>query len=91
MPKLWASRPTASHANRAWAQRTRRDLVSRCSAISIPHGAVAEDTAFCVREGMPERAVFVVDKSGIVRYIDVHTIGEQPDEEQIFGELQKLG
>ena len=40
---------------------------------------------------MPERAVIIVDKSGIIRYIDVHTIGEQPDEEQIFGELQKLG
>ena len=40
---------------------------------------------------MSERAVFIIDKAGIVRYIDVHKISEYPDEEQLFEELRKLG
>ncbi|MDQ2865990.1 MAG: hypothetical protein M3R51_07160 [Candidatus Eremiobacteraeota bacterium] len=38
--------------------------------------------------GFPERAVVIIDKSGIVRYIDVRDIGEKPDSEQIFEELR---
>jgi alkyl hydroperoxide reductase subunit AhpC len=40
--------------------------------------------------GRAERAVIIVDKQGVVRYIDVHDIGEQPDEEQLIEELEKL-
>ena len=39
---------------------------------------------------MPERAIFVVDKDGIVRYIDVHLLKEAPDESVLFEELAKL-
>ncbi len=56
-----------------------------------PHGAVAERFGVLRAEGMSERAIFIIDKEGIVRYIDVHDIAEQPDEEQIFDELRKLG
>jgi len=31
-----------------------------------------------------------VDAQGVVRYIDVHTLREVPDEEEIAEELQKL-
>lgn len=41
-------------------------------------------------EGMAERALIVVDKAGIIRYIDVHEISEHPDEEQLFDELRTL-
>ena len=41
-------------------------------------------------EGITERAILIIDKQGIVRYIDVHDIGEQPDTAQIFTELEKL-
>ena len=40
--------------------------------------------------GSSERAVIIIDKAGIVRYIDVHESGEQPDNLQIFEELDKL-
>lgn len=40
--------------------------------------------------GEAERAIFVVDKKGIVRYIDVHDMDEQPDPEAIFEQLRKL-
>jgi len=39
---------------------------------------------------MPERSIFIIDKKGVIRYIDVHEIAEQPDEETLFEELAKL-
>ena len=56
-----------------------------------PHGGVAEKYGVLREAGMSERAIFIIDKEGIARYIDVHDIEEQPDEEQIFDELRKLG
>lgn len=41
-------------------------------------------------EGYTERAIFVIDKQGIIRYIDVHAIDEQPDNEVLFKELARL-
>ena len=56
-----------------------------------PHGAVAKAYGVLREDaGMSERAVFVIDKNGVVKYIDVHDIGEEPDIEQIFEELGKL-
>lgn len=40
--------------------------------------------------GYTERAIFLIDKQGIVRFIDVHEGGEQPDNQQILEELHKL-
>mgnify|MGYP001819863911 FL=1 len=56
-----------------------------------PHGAVAERYgAFREEEGKSERALFVVDKEGIVRYVDIHDIDEQPDNEELFRFLRQL-
>ncbi len=56
-----------------------------------PHGAVAQQYGvFIESQGRSERAVFLVDKDGIIRYIDVHETGDRPDEEQIFCELEKV-
>lgn len=41
-------------------------------------------------EGVSERAIFVIDKTGIIRYIDIHDIDDQPDNEVLFGVLEKL-
>jgi len=40
--------------------------------------------------GESERAILIIDKEGVLRYIDVHDAGEQPDNQQIFDELDKL-
>jgi len=40
--------------------------------------------------GYSERAIFLIDKMGVVRFIDVHESGEQPDNEQVLDELAKL-
>ncbi len=56
-----------------------------------PHGAVARDYgAFREHEGRSERALFVVDKEGQIRYVDVHDIDEQPDNEEVFKVLRQL-
>jgi arsenate reductase-like glutaredoxin family protein len=56
-----------------------------------PHGAVAEKYGVLIEEaGKSERALFVVDKQGIVQYVDIHDIDDQPDNEEIFKVLHKL-
>ena len=41
-------------------------------------------------DGKSERAIFVIDRNGIIRYVDVHDIDLQPDNEVLFAELNKL-
>lgn len=41
-------------------------------------------------DGHSERAIFILDKQGIVRYIDVHDIDNQPTNEVLFAELRKI-
>jgi glutaredoxin len=56
-----------------------------------PHGAVAEKYGVFRRdEGKSERAIFVVDKRGILRYIDIHDIDEQPDNDVLLAELRRI-
>lgn len=55
-----------------------------------PHGAVAERYGVLRSDGMTERALFVIDKQGIIRYIDVHDINERPRLEILIKELEKL-
>jgi peroxiredoxin (alkyl hydroperoxide reductase subunit C) len=56
-----------------------------------PHGAVAKRYGVLRSNGVSERAVFVVDTKGILRYIDVHDINEPPSIKVLAGELAKLG
>ena len=56
-----------------------------------PQGQVVD--AYGVRNqlGMPERAVFVIDKEGIIRHIEVlNSTGDMPDNEELFEALRKL-
>ena len=55
-----------------------------------PHGAVAKKFGILRSDGVSERALFVIDKKGIIRYIDVHDINTRPRLEVLVGELQKL-
>jgi peroxiredoxin len=55
-----------------------------------PHGAVADRYGVLRSDGASERALFVVDKKGIIRYIDVHDINLRPKLEVLMGELGKL-
>lgn len=44
-----------------------------------PHGDVAQKYGVLRNEGITERAIFVVDRQGMIQYIDIHAISDQPD------------
>ena len=55
-----------------------------------PHGAVAKSYGVLRDDGTAERALFIIDKQGIIRYIDVHDINTMPKLEDLSKELEKL-
>jgi len=52
--------------------------------VSKKYGVFKDDKGIC------ERAIVIVDKQGVVRYIDVHDIGEAPDNQQLIDVLREL-
>ena len=56
-----------------------------------PHGAVCEQYGvFREAEGRSERAIFVIDKTGTIRYIDIHDIDHQPDNDVVLDVLRRI-
>jgi len=55
-----------------------------------PHGGVADKYGVLRTEGYTERALFIIDKEGIIRYIDIHDIGDQPSNEVLRAELRRI-
>jgi peroxiredoxin (alkyl hydroperoxide reductase subunit C) len=55
-----------------------------------PHGGVAKKYGVLRSNGVSERALFVIDKKGIIRYIDVHDINKRPPLEDLMTALDKL-
>jgi peroxiredoxin (alkyl hydroperoxide reductase subunit C) len=55
-----------------------------------PHGEVARKYGVLRSNGVSERALFVIDRKGVIRYIDVHDINERPKMETLMAELDKL-
>ena len=55
-----------------------------------PHGGVAIKYGVLRNDGKSERAIFIIDKTGMIRYVDVHDIDTQPDNELLFRELAEI-
>jgi len=55
-----------------------------------PHGATAAKYGVLRPNGVAERALFVIDKHGVIRYIDIHDINVMPKLETLARELAKL-
>ena len=55
-----------------------------------PHGATAAKFGVLRSDGVAERALFVIDKKGIIRYIDVHDINQRPPLDALVRELERL-
>jgi glutaredoxin len=55
-----------------------------------PHGAIADLYSVLMEDGRSERAIFIIDKEGIIQYIDIHDIDDQPDNEVLFEELRRI-
>ena len=75
--------------NAAWAESLGVEKVPLLSDF-FPHGLVAQAYGVLRDDGYAERVIFIIDKEGIVRYIDVNEIGALPDNEVIWEELAKL-
>jgi peroxiredoxin len=76
--------------NTAWAKSLgglSYDLLSDFE----PKGEVARKFgAYRNKEGISERALFIVDKDGRIAFRDIHNIADQPDNEELFEVLRKL-
>jgi glutaredoxin len=55
-----------------------------------PHGAVAEKYGVLRPNGTSERAIFIINGNGIIEYIDIHDIDNQPSNEVLFKELSRI-
>ena len=76
--------------NTAWAKSLgglSYDLLSDFE----PKGEVARKFgAYRAKDGITERAIFIVDKEGKLAYKDIHDISDQPDNEDLLELLRKL-
>ena len=75
--------------NNAWAKSLGVENVPLLSDFWL-HGQVAQAYGVLGNAGYADRVIFIIDKEGIIRYIDVNDIDELPDNEVIFRELDKL-
>lgn len=55
-----------------------------------PHGAVAQRYGILRSDGVSERALFVIDKKGLIRYMDIHDINKRPPLDDLVRELERL-
>ena len=55
-----------------------------------PHGFVAEKYGVLRAEGYSERAIFVVDKNGTIRYIDIHDFDKQPSNDELRKAIREI-
>ena len=51
---------------------------------------MAEKYGVLRQDGCTERAIFIVDKLGMLQYIDIHDFDDQPDNEVLFAELKRI-
>ena len=55
-----------------------------------PHGEVAGRYRVLRDDGLAERAIFLVDKAGVIRWAKRYDIPQQPDFEELVREIEKL-
>lgn len=77
------------HALTAWAKsmQTSFPLLSDF----YPQGKIVDLYGVRHEAGMPERALFGIDKEGVIRFIEIQDVpGTMPDNENLFEALRKL-
>jgi peroxiredoxin len=75
--------------NAAWAESLGVEWVLLLSDF-WPHGEVAQQYGVLRPQGFTERATFIVDKEGIIRYTHIYDINELPDNEPLFEVLEEI-
>jgi glutaredoxin len=56
----------------------------------FPHGEIAQSFGVLRPEGYSERAVFILDKRGVLRFKEIYPIDELPDNEKVFDALAEI-
>lgn len=79
----------STDTNSAWADSLGIQHVLLLSDF-WPHGDVAQDFGVLREHGYTERATFIVDKEGIVRFARIYDLNELPSNEDIFEALQNI-
>lgn len=79
----------SSDTNAAWAASLGIEHISLLSDF-WPHGAVAQAYGVLREQGFTERATFIVDKEGIIRFIHIYDINELPSNEELFQALEQI-
>ena len=77
-------------SKKAWAESIHIEK-TRLLSDFWPHGAVAQKLGlFRDADGISERAAILVDAEGVVRFAKVYPIGDQPDLDELLGELKSM-
>jgi len=76
-------------SNRAWAESLGVERIPLLSDY-WPHGQVAQAYGVLREQGFTERATFIVDREGIIRFIRIYDLGELPDNEELFEALREI-
>jgi peroxiredoxin len=79
----------STDTNRAWAESLGVESVLLLSDF-WPHGEVAQAYGVLREGGFTERATFIVDKEGVIRFKHVYDINELPDNEELLEALRAL-
>jgi len=77
-------------SKKAWAESMKVEK-TRLLSDFWPHGAAAQELGlFRDADGISERAAILVDADGIVRFVRVYPISDQPDLNELLNELQNI-
>ena len=75
--------------NAAWAESLGIENVLLLSDF-WPHGEVAQAYGVLREQGFTERATFIVDKEGILRFAHIYELNELPDNDELFDALREI-
>jgi len=86
--------PDSIYSHIAWQQKEIGLLNYPLCSDFFPHGGVAKSYGV-LREGPPlpgvsERAVFIIDKRGVIAFSKLYELGQQPPNEDCFHVLRRL-
>ena len=79
----------STDTNRAWAESLGVEQVLLLSDF-WPHGEIAQAYGVLREGGFNERATFIVDKEGIIRFKHIYDINEVPDNEELLQSLRAI-
>nr|MBN2277879.1 redoxin domain-containing protein [candidate division Zixibacteria bacterium] len=75
--------------HQAW-QKTLGGISYPMLADNSPHGEVARKYGVLTASGYSDRVIFIVDKQGIIRFIDRPGLQVLPDNKQVLEELSRI-